>query len=141
MYVRFIARPRGRAPGTRQHRRLIREIGIFTAAYALRRDGTLRAQESASLDAMLAWFEHTLRVPDTVCVARPRWGSKAAAFWFTPSATEPVARARVLAELLDAHGHDVRMLRTERPGLVLYRDENQVLAVPFRDARVVARSA
>ena len=141
MYIRFIARPRGRAAGHRRQHRLIHEIGIFTAAYALQREGALTPPDHATLDEQLAWFERTLRLPQTVCVPRPRWGSKPAAFWFTPSATEAVARARALAALLDAHGHDIHVLRTAQPGLVLYRDEHQVLAVPFRDVHVAARSA
>jgi hypothetical protein len=38
-----------------------------------------------------------------------------------------------LAAVLEQHGVSVEMLRTSKPGYVVYEDRYQVVAVPFRD--------
>jgi YD repeat-containing protein len=51
---------------------------------------------------------------------------------FKQSATDHIHMARELAALLDAHDIRTEMLTTDRPGYVVYEDEYQVLAEPFR---------
>jgi hypothetical protein len=48
-------------------------------------------------------------------------------------AAEHAARLRALTVLLQRHGFVTQVLWTRRPGYVVYEDEYQVAAVPFRD--------
>jgi hypothetical protein len=38
-----------------------------------------------------------------------------------------------MVAILENHGIRVKMLQTEKPGYVVYKDEFQVVAEPFRD--------
>lgn len=43
---------------------------------------------------------------------------------------------RTLAGLLGAHGYTVEMLKTNRPGFIVYEDDAQIAAEPFADTPV-----
>jgi hypothetical protein len=47
-------------------------------------------------------------------------------------ATQHIAQPRELAALLEANDICTEMLATDRPGYIVYEDEFQVLAEPFR---------
>ena len=49
-----------------------------------------------------------------------------------PCALLPVEKAREVAALLNAHDIATRMISTDRPGYVVYEDDFQVAAEPFR---------
>lgn len=40
---------------------------------------------------------------------------------------------REIAAILEAHGVITEMIRTERPGYIVYQDEYQIVAEPFMD--------
>jgi hypothetical protein len=42
-------------------------------------------------------------------------------------------KMRQLTEVLHRHDHSTKMLATERPGYVVYEDQFQVIAEPFKD--------
>ncbi len=48
------------------------------------------------------------------------------------TATEHLTRMHALAELLRARGLIVEVIHTDRPGHVVYEEECQVAAEPFR---------
>ena len=49
------------------------------------------------------------------------------------SALEHIAHLRRLVTLVEAAGIEVDELRTNRPGYVVYQDDQQVVALPFAD--------
>lgn len=54
---------------------------------------------------------------------------------FRDSAARYIRKVRELATMLEQHGLSVEMLRTSKPGYVLYEDAYQIVAVPFRETR------
>ena len=42
---------------------------------------------------------------------------------------------RALAAVLEENGYHVSQITTKKPGYVVFEDENQVVAEPFRDDR------
>lgn len=104
-----------------------RLIGIFAAAFEPDPDGS-QAHLQLTLQAELTWFDENLRAPDI--------DEKRAIFWFKSSATECMAHIWSLVWLLRERGMAVFVQRVERPGKVVYEDENQVAAVPWRDSGV-----
>lgn len=48
-------------------------------------------------------------------------------------AAEHIAKMYALIQVLEAHGVSVDILRTERPGYIVYEDEFQVAAEPFKE--------
>lgn len=101
--------------------------GVFSIAYELLRGGELAREDSARLKELLVWFEKSLPLPD-----RARLGPRAI-FWFKAGAGEAARRVWQLAELVGRHGAAVEVHKTKRPGRLVYEDDLQVGAIPFRD--------
>lgn len=53
--------------------------------------------------------------------------------WFKPTAEMHVAKAFELTELLSRHGFHIEVLKSSRPGYIVYEDDIQIVAEPFFD--------
>lgn len=125
MFIRFVVPVR--------HADSHRPTGVFHAADELRRRDILADEECARLNGLLRWFNRRLRVPHRLSRSRRAHACGKAICWFKPDARLHVARVRELAALLERHGVTTDLIRTARPGYVVYEDDYQVAAVPFRD--------
>jgi hypothetical protein len=104
--------------------------GLFQAAYGLRDEGLFLPHEATWFTDVVGWFQNHLAAPkDTAQRISTR-----AIFWFKASATEHVQRMRALAVLLKHHGIACRTLRTTKPGRIVFEDDHQVAAIPYRDS-------
>jgi len=114
----------------------LREAGVFQAAYRLRDAAGLQDYESAHLTEHLDWFKSNLKIPRRFTAAKPPFYRKKnrAISWFKETATEHIARMREIIRLLESHGIPVRMIKTDRPGYVVYEDDHQIVAEPFADS-------
>lgn len=125
MYVRFVVGTRDDQSGRRK--------GLFYAAYDLANAGGLSAEELAALDDIHEWFAKNLTEPTRASwSARPHAKGQALS-WFKESAVAHVSKMRTLQSVLKEHGVFADVLRTARPGYVVYEDDHQVLAYPFAD--------
>jgi hypothetical protein len=124
-YVRFVVTTQDSDSGRRQ--------GLFQAAAALAAAQGMHAHEIAEYEELKRWFNANLETPERLAVS-PRRHSKAQALsWFKSTATEHIAHMRSLARLLESHGVTTEMIRSSRPGYVLYEDDYQVAAYPFAE--------
>lgn len=101
--------------------------GVFQLAYELYEREELDEGEKHALRIALRWFEKNLPTPD-----RSRLNARAV-FWFKPAAAEVARRVWDLADVVKRNGPGVQIIRTSRPGYVVYEDDLQVAAIPFRD--------
>ncbi len=124
MYVRFVVDEIDPDSGV--------QLGIFQAMFRLWRAGQLAPHEEAWWADVRAWFNLELDKPERLARSRRAGASQCAISWFKASATEHIRRAREVAALLAEHHVESRMLRSDRPGYVVYEDEFQVTAEPFR---------
>jgi hypothetical protein len=125
MYVRFVVGKRDEQSGRRQ--------GLFYAAYELANHGALSREELTALDDIHEWFAKNLTEPTRASwSARPHAKGQALS-WFKESAVAHVSKMRSLQAVLKEHGVFADVLRTARPGYVVYEDDHQVLAYPFAD--------
>jgi hypothetical protein len=123
VYVRFVVTIRDARSGHQQ--------GIFTALYALEREGQLAASELDWFHSIEEWFnEHLTRPERLTWSSRPNAPQRAIT-WLKMSASEHVSRMRELVALLEHKDVPVEELRTEKPGYVVYEVQHQVAAVPF----------
>ena len=99
--------------------------GIFRAVWNLAVDYRFEDWAFAVLDDDLKWFQEHLPVPNNVRGGR-------ALCWFRPEAREVISRAWQMAKLVESAGIPVRVYRKVRPGRVVYEDDLQVAAVPWR---------
>lgn len=128
MYVRFVILRCNESSGVRE--------GVFKSAYALRREGQLPAHEYTRLNELLVWFGGNLPVPyrfnRTKSKGYSNRNSKGIS-WLKPTARRHVRRMWELKDILDEHGYFVTVIKTERPGYIVYEDNVQIVAEPFSD--------
>ena len=127
MYLRFVV--------PEIHENSQRELGIFQALANLRDRGVLLEHEEQEHDLARRWFNENLEKPTRFTNAKPPYYRKQskAISWFKETAHEHLARIRSMVVILQSHGIDVSMLKTERVGYVVYEDEFQIVAEPFKD--------
>jgi hypothetical protein len=106
--------------------------GLFHAAESLRANKQLAEDEDALVREIFDWFNRKLPHPTRFArAARPHAECKGIS-WFKDTAEGFISRMEELAVVLAEHGHVVERLTTERPGYVVYEDQYQVVAEPFR---------
>jgi hypothetical protein len=102
--------------------------GVITEAQLLRDEGKLDPYQVLIVEETFEWFnDHIPCPPFQRNLESGRWSSDAVA-WFLPTVTIPIQRMWDLVAILENHGVPVRVMRTEMPGLIVYRDEFQVVA-------------
>lgn len=119
MFLRFVVTQKDQDSAKRQ--------GLFVPAYALLNGGELPDGDQDRLQRAIKWFQANLIVPDKSTI-KPR-----AIFWFKDSSRESVRRIWDVVDILTEHGYQVEFIKTEKPGYVIYEDDLQVCAIPFRD--------
>jgi hypothetical protein len=102
--------------------------GVFSWARLLREDGKLYAYEVDLLEATHAWFNEHLPCPPFQAKLRSGEWTREAVCWFRDGAGEPLRRIWDLVQLLRENAALVRLVATDRPGKIVYRDDYQVVA-------------
>ena len=109
-------------------------MGIFTAAGIIEERRSLPDETRDLVRESLVWFNAHLKVPR---LDETEWRCL---FWFDSGAQSFVGRLWELVYLLEDEGVFVSIVRTDRPGMIVYRDEHQIAAVPpKRDANRARR--
>jgi hypothetical protein len=125
MFVRFVV--------TEREKRSDQPMGVFTALYALERNGQLAPHELAWFHQTEEWFDERLTRPDRLTRSSKPGARSLAITWLKASAVEHITRMRELVALLEYKDIAVEEQVTSKPGYVVYEDEYQVAAIPFGD--------
>jgi hypothetical protein len=104
------------------------EQGIFQAAALALEWGDITGSDADALNELRKWFSENLEKPTSFGRDSLRLGI----CWFKTEAAEHVARIWEMAGILERHGIYVKKIRTDKPGYVIYEDEWQLVAEPFR---------
>jgi hypothetical protein len=118
------------------HRESQAPIGVLGAAYELMRQDTVSHELRSELERWIAWFEKSLPVPDRFNRTRSKgWQHRETRgiSWLRTSAVEHVNAMEKLAACVTRCGHATTAVRSQRVGYLVYEDELQVVAEPFRD--------
>ncbi len=125
MYLRFVTNHVDEDSNRRQ--------GLFHAIARIRDIGKLFAHEEARVDELRGWFSKYLNKPRSFSKSnRPHPAPKALS-WFKDTASDHIAKMYELAAVLESHGVMVEVIRTAKPGYIVYEDEFQVAAEPFAE--------
>jgi hypothetical protein len=127
-YLRFEVPSAGKTDGVLN--------GIFAAAYELRDAPELAAWKADQLELMISWFRKNLRRPRRFTSSKSkgyRQRSARGMSWFKDTAQEHLSRIREMKHFLAEEGVVVLERTTERPGYIVYEDDVQIVAEPFRD--------
>lgn len=126
-YVRFVI---GRKD-TRCHV----EQGIFHAAAQALECQSITGSDADELNELRAWFNENLEKP----TAFGRSTLPLGICWFKTGSIEHISRIREMVNILERNGIYVKKIRTDRPGYVIYEDEWQLVAEPFRKGTMPGR--
>jgi hypothetical protein len=119
MYVRFTI------PSHTERTPTGAATGIFHAAWELTEDDRFEDWAYTMLDDEYQWFADHMPVPKELRLGR-------AICWFRPEAREAISHAWQMAKLVESVGVPVRVYRKVRPGTIVYEDDFQVAALPWR---------
>lgn len=125
MFIRFVVHKLDPNSGRRQ--------GIFQVAGTLRKSDTLSGVDRSELDELWDWFNENLEKPERMDISVRSHGKAQAISWFKSSATQHIGKMREFQLILEHYDIAVEILKTKRPGYVVYEDEYQVAAYPFSD--------
>jgi hypothetical protein len=125
MYIRFVIHQNDPRSGRRQ--------GLFQALDDLVHRQKLELHETELWQEVYNWFKSNLEKPRSFARATKPHAKKVALSWFKVSALDHIAKMRILSHILESHGVAVAVLQTSRPGYVVYEDQYQVAAEPFRE--------
>jgi hypothetical protein len=123
MFIRFVIKDLDPGSGRRQ--------GLFQAAYSL--GSALSQEDRQRLDDIFDWFNKHLPSPDRFAISNKPHRKAQAISWFKDTAKDHIAQMWAYQRLLSDLGLSVDILRTLRPGYIVYEDEFQVVAYPFAD--------
>ena len=108
-----------------------RSAGIFVAAGHIEDRTTTPELSRNRLREVLIWFNRNLAVPT---LDESDWRSL---FWFRSNSQSVISQLWELVHLLEDEGVFVTKVRTSQPGMIVYRDEHQVAAVPQRNKQAL----
>lgn len=104
------------------------EQGIFQAAALALEWYQITGSDADQLGEVLSWFSDNLEKPTSLGRDKLRRGI----CWFKTDATEHISRIWQMVEILERNEIYVKKVRTDKPGYVIYEDEWQLVAEPFR---------
>jgi hypothetical protein len=102
--------------------------GIFQAASQALEWEKITGSDAEELKELQSWFGNNLNAPTSFGRDKLRRGI----CWFKTSATDHIARIWEMVRILERNGIYVQKIRTDKPGYVVYEDEWQLVAEPFR---------
>ena len=104
------------------------EQGIFQAAAQALEWQNITGSDANELNNLQAWFSENLEKPTSFGRDKLRFGI----CWFKTGSTEHISRIWEMVHILERNGIYVKKIRTDKPGYMIYEDEWQLVAEPFR---------
>jgi hypothetical protein len=108
------------------------EQGIFQAAAQALEWRSITGSDAEELNKLQARFSKNLEKPTSFGRDKFRLGI----CWFKIGSSEHISRIWEMVHILERNGIYVKKIRTEKPGYVIYDDEWQLVAEPFRKGTI-----
>ncbi|MDB5156526.1 MAG: hypothetical protein JWR50_1233 [Mucilaginibacter sp.] len=128
MYLRFITQfinPYGEL-----------ETGIFMALKYLRDDHSLTKEEHINrLKELSHWFDKNLEKPTRFSKGTSKYNAEVSLSWFKDSTQEHIKRMQDFIEIAKHYDIIIERIASKNPGYIVFEDEYQVSAVPFKTDR------
>jgi hypothetical protein len=127
-YIRFVV-------GRKDEDSLV-EQGVFQAVERAIEWETITGPDADELHRLCAWFNENLDKPKSFGRGKLSLGI----CWFKVAASEHIGRIWQMISILEKHGIYVKKIKTDRPGYLIYEDDWQLVAEPFRRGTLPGRS-
>lgn len=111
------------------------EQGVFQAAAHAIEWETIIGADADELNALRRWFNENLEKPTSFGRGKFSLGI----CWFKTAAAVHIDRIWEMVRLLERHGIYVQKINTDKPGYLVYEDDWQVVAEPFRKGTLPGR--
>jgi hypothetical protein len=111
------------------------EQGIFQAAARALEWQDITGSDADELNEIRAWFSKNLLKPTSF----GRGTLSLGICWFKDEASEHISRIWEMIRILERHGIHVKKIKTDKPGYVVYEDDYQLVAEPFRKGTLARR--
>jgi hypothetical protein len=108
------------------------EQGIFSAAAQALDSQIVIGHDADHLNELRTWFNKNLQAP----TAFGRGSLHLGICWFKTASTEHISKIWEMIDILERNGIYVKKIRTNRPGYIIYEDEWQLVAEPFRQGTI-----
>lgn len=125
MFLRFVTSEVDAPSGRRR--------GVCQAAFRLRDSANIAEHDLTRLLRITGWLNEHLERPERLAVSRRPHAKAQALSWFKDTSHHHLRQVRDLSQLLDSYDIPVHVIRTARPGYVVYEDHFQVAAHPLAD--------
>ncbi len=127
MYIRFITQFINEYDET--------ETGIFQALRFIRDHHSTPDEDVHTLKELRNWFNINLEAPNRFSNASNKNPAAISLSWFKDSAKEHIKKVYEVREVLYKYAIVVEVVTTKNPGYIVYEDDYQVSAVPFKTDR------
>jgi hypothetical protein len=112
------------------------ETGIFIALKFLRDDHFLTQDDDISeLKKLSVWFNQNLEKPTRFSNGTSKYNADISLSWFKDSAKEHIKKIQEFIEIAERYDIIVERVASKNPGYIVFEDEYQVSAVPFKTNR------
>jgi hypothetical protein len=109
--------------------------GIFSALRFIREWSLTQDEDVHNLKNLRDWFNANLDAPDKFSNANNKNPASISLSWFKDSAKDHIKKIYEIREVLEKYGIIVEVVSTRNPGYIIYEDEYQVSAIPFKTDR------
>ncbi len=124
MYLRFVGEEVNELTG--------RTIGIFSLMLDALDNGVLVGEDENELKTLRVWFDKHLPTPTKFSRKKNDYHRNTRGIsWMKDEHREVITKLYELKRILERYGTPVRVIKTDRPGYVVYEDDFQVVAEPF----------
>ncbi len=112
-----------------------KQVWVFQAMYHLRRKDVFLHEDAEKINELRDWFDQYLEPPTQFTKRRTSKETGTAISWYHDTAKEHIAKMYEMSRILEKYGIIVSVVRREDPGYIVYEDEYQVAAIPYREDR------
>jgi len=109
--------------------------GIFQAAVQALEWQLIKGSDADELNELRAWFNENLEKPNSFGRGKLSLGI----CWFKTGSSDHISRIYEMVHVLERNGIRVKKIKTDKPGYVVYEDEWQLVAEPFRKGTLSRR--
>jgi len=112
------------------------ETGIFMALRYLRDDHSLTKDEDIKkLKELSGWFNGNLEKPTRLSKGTSKLNADVSLSWFKDSAKQHIKKIQDFIEIAERYDIIIDRIASKNPGYIVFEDEYQVSAVPFKTDR------
>lgn len=109
--------------------------GIFQALFDLCDQGMMEDYQLQWFDDVMRWFNKELKRPTQFSRSKRPHAASSGICWYKSSANEHINKMYELKEILNQHGIEVEIVRTNKPGYIVFEDDYQIVAEPFVETK------